>query len=238
MRLLVTRPHDDSLDVAERLAVLGHECLIEPLLTIRPVPFRIPDEEISGTVFSSRNAVRAVADVGLVAKIASLPTYCVGDRTEQAAREADLDRTCSADGDRHALAALIAARHDPHAAPLWHPHGRHTREGLVEDLRQAGFSLIESVVYEAQGVSAFTAQAASALSSGRLDGGLFFSPRTARICANLIDACGTMPHRQAFTAFCLSQAVAEPLVRLGLSVRVATRPTLDALIALLSDETG
>ena len=34
MRLLLTRPRSEAAAMAERLATLGHECLIEPLLEI------------------------------------------------------------------------------------------------------------------------------------------------------------------------------------------------------------
>ena len=83
MRVLITRPREDATPLAAELAALGHETLIEPLLTI--VPRRdaeIDLQDVQALVFTSANGARVFA--GLSPR-RDLPVYAVGGSTAQAA---------------------------------------------------------------------------------------------------------------------------------------------------------
>ncbi len=82
-----------------------------PLLRVEP----IADAELgagpwAAVLFTSANAVRAVAAHRRFGELADLPVYTVGRRTQAAAAAAGFVSIVSADGDVNALVRLIASR--------------------------------------------------------------------------------------------------------------------------------
>ncbi len=82
-----------------------------PLLRIEP----IADAELgagpwAAVLFTSANAVRAVAAHRRFSELADLPVYTVGRRTQAAAAAAGFASIVSADGDVNALVSLIASK--------------------------------------------------------------------------------------------------------------------------------
>jgi uroporphyrinogen-III synthase len=82
-----------------------------PLLRIEPVA----DAELgtgpwAAVIFTSANAVRAVAVHRRFSELADLPVYTVGRRTQAAAAAAGFTSIMSADGDVNALIQLIASK--------------------------------------------------------------------------------------------------------------------------------
>jgi len=111
VRLLVTRPEPECERTAALLRERGHEVLLMPLLRIES----IVDAELgsgpwAAVIFTSTNAVRAVAAHRRFSELADLPVYTVGRRTQAAAVAAGFTSIMSADGDVDALIRLIASQ--------------------------------------------------------------------------------------------------------------------------------
>ena len=85
MRLLITRPAEDAQELADRLTALGHEAMIEPMLTIQALDFTLPERPIAAILLTSRHAAGMIAGTigGELRK--QLPVYCVGAATADAA---------------------------------------------------------------------------------------------------------------------------------------------------------
>jgi hypothetical protein len=95
-----------------------------------------------------------------------------------------------------------------------------------------GFSVRRTVLYDADPVDAFSAEALSLLRNGGLAFALFFSPRTAARFAEL--ARPLPPLLEGATALCISPAAAEPVEGMGWrEVRTAAAPTQASLLAAL-----
>ncbi len=121
MRLLLTRPQEDSVALEAMLAERGHEAIVEPLLTIRPdlnAPLDL--EGVAALLFTSANGARAFA---LRSHRRDLPVFAVGDASAQAARDLGFAKVESAGGDVAALGALVAHRHRPEDGALLHVAG-------------------------------------------------------------------------------------------------------------------
>ena len=58
MRILVTRPREQGEATAARLAALGHEALVAPLLTIVPTSGFPPAGPCDALIVTSANATR------------------------------------------------------------------------------------------------------------------------------------------------------------------------------------
>ena len=232
-RLLLTRPRQDSVALAEELARYGIESLIEPMMTIR-----IQDDtrlDLSGAqaiLLTSANGARALAAASPSEEAQRLPVLAVGCATAQAARDAGFRSVTAADGDVDALAALAIARLRPDSGRLVHVAGRVSTGDLAPRLRAAGFKAERVPLYDAVASRALSASARQALESQALAGAAFYSPRTARLFAKLARESGLDSTAQTLTAFCLSQAAAEAAATLPWKrVSVAAAPRQDALVA-------
>ena len=236
MRILVTRPEPDASALAGLLKALGHEVVVEPLLSVRDLA--VPDlsfDKVQALVFTSANGVRAFArHYGT----RDLPVHGVGAATVAAAREAGFGEIHQSDGDVVSLAADLGKTCDPARGTLLHIAGSVVAKDLGELLSDQGFEVRREVLYEAVAAEAFSTETAADLVTGAIDAVVLYSPRTARIFAELITKEGLKPALASVQAFCLSDNVAKALegLEFGL-VTVAGEPTQEDLLKCL-DETS
>ena len=230
MRILITRPRDRAEPLARRLEALGHEVLVEPLLSIERLhPATVGLGDMQAILLASANAAHA-----LPPDARHLPVLAVGGATAQAARGAGCTTVMEAEGEAESLARLVRDRCTPAGGALLHLCGEHVREGLAESLAGAGFELRREVAYRAHAARALSAGLVDALHRGRIHAVLLLSPRTARIFVDLLLAHGLADQLDGIHALCLSEAVAEPCRHLRFArIRTAARPELDALLEQL-----
>ena len=234
MRVLVTRPKEDSQALADALRDRGHEVLLQPLLVITPEPLERPLDlaAVQALLVTSANGVRALAAAltGASAR-RDLPVFAVGDATAQAARDAKFAEVTSAGGDVEDLARLVAERLDPAAGPLFHGAASLVAGDLKGRLEAAGFTIERRVLYRAEPVPALSAEIEAAWIQGGIDAALFFSPRSAESFAATVRARDLAAAASLCHALSLSPAVAEILEQLPwASVRTAEQPTTEALL--------
>lgn len=228
MLVLVTRPREQAEDTARLLRAAGHEALIDPVLDIRSLPVPEVPADAAAIAVTSANAVpalRALPD--------GLPLYAVGVATARALQAAGREAAGVAEGEGTALAELIR-RTVPAPATIVHPCGRDVREGLEQGLVAAGYRYVPLVSYEAVPAAALGPMSARALGEGRIDAGLFFSPRSAARWAELVGAAGLADGVRPMLAACLSPAVAAALRSLPFrSIRIAESRDQKALLRCL-----
>ena len=235
-RLLLTRPREDSLALAEVLARRGVDALIEPMMTIRiDEGARLDLCGVQAILLTSANGARALAAATPDRDVRQLPVFAVGCATARTAREAGFGSVTAADGDVDALAALVRDRLRPEAGRLVHVAGRVSTGDLAARLRDAGLEAERVPLYEAVASRALTPPACRALEAQTLAGVALFSPRTARLFAKLVRESGLDSTVRALTAFCLSQAVAEAAATLSWQrVSVAAAPRQESLVACVT----
>lgn len=238
MRLLVTRAEKDSNALATLLTARGHEVLSAPLFSIRySGDAVIPSREYQALLVTSANGVEALRRVLL--KTGSQdsflrPVLAVGDASGAAARDAGFHHVSNAEGDVTSLAALVRQKLSPRDGPLLHAAASIVAGDLKGDLEQAGFDVDRVTLYEAVAETQLPDPLAAALRDRKIDGALFYSPRSARIFADLVMAEGLQSCLDGVVAYCLSQAVASSLAALPFGTfRIASRPSQAELLALL-----
>lgn len=233
MRILITRPAEDSEAFAHELRQHGIETLLDPLLTIEFLdgpPLAL--HGVQAVLVTSANGIRAFA---ARETRRAIPVYAVGASSAACARALGFDPVFSAAGDVTALARLVCERLDPSAGAVLHVAGSHLAGDLAGALEKAGFAYRRAVLYEARAASALAPETAAALRAGTIDGIALFSPRTAKTFVALADAAGLADRLRAVTAFCLSAAVAAAARALPWrAVAVAARPEQDALVATIA----
>lgn len=204
--------------------------LIEPLLTIEPIPgVALPLEGVQAIVLTSANAVAA-----LTPTVRDLPVFAVGKATAEQARRQGCPRVEAAEGDAAHLARLVADRLRPTDGALLHLCGTEVRAGLAEGLGAAGFEVRRQAVYRAVAATRLSPAVSEAMRQGALDAILLFSPRTAQILVDLITRQRLRDALRATVAICLSAAVAEPCaVLFWRAIHTAVRPEQGAVVEAL-----
>jgi uroporphyrinogen-III synthase len=235
VRILLTRPRDDTAALAEKLAAAGHDVRSEPMLEIRFVPGAVVDlEGAQAILFTSANGVRAFA---AAEARRDLPAFAVGEATAAAARRAGFARVESAAGRVDDLARLARDRLTPGAGAVVHAAGRDVAGDLAGDLSHAGFEVRRAVLYTAEAARALSAGTARALKAGEIDAVLFYSARSADTFRRLIEEPGLTFSLARTTALGLSPAAVEPVKSLPWArVEAAARPDEGEILRLVGEE--
>ncbi len=245
--ILVTRPAEDAEPLAAWLRARGFDASIEPMLDIVWIDGPPLDlEGVQALLFTSANGVRGYARR---TDRRDRTVYAVGDATAAASRAIGFTEVESASGDVYALADLVRARCARDGGALLHVAGRTLAGDLAGMLSESGFSVRREPLYDAIPSDRLSDHTAGLLRTGKLDGVLFFSPRTARSFVRLVVEAGLLDCCRTVDALCLSPAVAEAARTysvldgdLGVTpwqdVRVAPRPEQDSLLGLLPDPSG
>jgi uroporphyrinogen-III synthase len=237
VRVLVTRPQPAAAALAARLAALGHQAVVEPLLTI--VPEVDAGERLAlalvgaqAVLFTSGNGVEAFA---AASARRDLRVFAVGDATAKAARAAGFTEVECAGGDVASLVALVRSRASPGAGALVHARGSDVAGDLAGDLATAGFTLRRIALYRAIAAETLGSSAIAAFQHGLIDAALFFSPRTAAAFVRLARAAGIEDDCAAVVAVALSPAVAAELGALAWQSKLtAAEPTETAILDRLA----
>jgi uroporphyrinogen-III synthase len=229
--VLITRPQPGADETAARVAALGWQPVVAPLLEIhrlnRPLPAA---KSVQAVLVASGNALP-----GLARRYRRLPLLAVGDATAARAREAGFTQVHSAGADATALAALAERSCDSAGAPLLLAAGRGQSLGLATALRERGFRVIRRAVYASVPVTTLPSAAANAAQSGRLRAILFFSAETARQFARLLTRAGLRETVAGVDACAIGAPAAAAIQELPWRrVLRAAHPTQDAMLALLS----
>jgi uroporphyrinogen-III synthase len=231
VRLLVTRPEPECERTAALLRSRGHEVLVLPLLRIEAVA----DAELgagpwAAALFTSANAVRAIAAHRRFGELAGLPAYVVGARTEAAAAVAGFSPVVSADGDVDDLARLIASKLPVGHLPLLYLAGEERAGDLAAALRALGRHVDTAIVYRAAMVTELTPAVRAALAAGKIDAVLHYSARTAAAFVAAVTTAGVRDLSIRIKHLCLSAQVAAPLAAAGAkTIEVAGAPNEPAL---------
>jgi uroporphyrinogen-III synthase len=118
MKILVTRPLEDGQQIAARLAEMGHQAVLAPLL--EPRFFEGPEPALDGVqaiLATSANGIRALIRR---TRRRDIPIFAVGPQTAEEAAKAGFTEVRSADGDAVALAEATThwARPDGENQPV------------------------------------------------------------------------------------------------------------------------
>ncbi len=178
-------------------------------------------------LLTSRNAIPA-----LPAWATNRPVLAAGDATAGLVRAAGFAQVRSARGTAADLAALVE-RTIPPGATLLLLSGRGNGLDLVAQLR--AWRMERHEVYHAVPVEPCRKPPPRSLRAGPFRAALFFSPQTSACFTRLVKAAGLAPPLHDTEACAISEPAAMALRTLPWRcIRIATRPTQDALLALLA----
>lgn len=233
MRVLVTRGEPEAGRTAALLASLGHRPLVAPLLTPEPLPAAI---DMAGIVAVAVTSARTVTFLPEAVRRAmqDLPVFAVGDRTAAALRDQGVSDVRAAGADVSALADLIRRAGLPRGGLVLHPGGEDRAGDLAGDLAADGLGVVTVAIYRMVATPRLPRTVREALAAGRIDAVLHYSPRSARVFADLAMAAGLSEAARRPLHACLSPAVAAALEPLAAPrVIPSDRPDEASLLGLL-----
>ncbi|HEX4636626.1 MAG TPA: uroporphyrinogen-III synthase [Rhizomicrobium sp.] len=218
------------MEIARLLSARGHQALLAPLLEPRFADGPLLEAgselaDIAAILATSANGIRALSRRTARRDLA---IFAVGPQTAGEARRAGFADVRSADGDAKALAEAVTVWASP-GATLLHVCAEDAPASLSDRLGQKGFMVRRCALYRIEPAARLPSQAQAALQNHGLDAVMFFSPRTARLFAQLAEG---LP-MEGLAALCISQTTAQALSpRAFAQVKVAAWPNQDAMLAL------
>lgn len=229
-RVLVTRPEPAASRTAGLLSRMGFEPVLLPLTDIVPL-------EVAGNAWpakpdavaiSSANAVRH-APKALLAAIAGVPVFAVGERTGEVAREAGLNVVDDDSGEASRLVQRIANALTPGMQVLI-LCGRVRRDVLERGLAQSGLKAFVAETYNTLERGPSRQQVVAALGGQPVDAVLLYSAFTAEIFTRIIE----LPLFDKADYFVISERVAKILPDAARTrAYVAREPNEEKLLSLL-----
>jgi uroporphyrinogen III methyltransferase/synthase len=239
-RVLVTRAEAQATALADRLEELGAEIIRQPAIEIvPPADWTLVDEAIERLpdydwlVFSSANGVRFLLDRLLagdsdVRRLGGIRLAAIGPgSTAELARyglKADLQP------DEYRAEALATAL-VPHAAGKRFLLARASRgrELLADELRAAGATVDQVVVYTSRDVASPDSEVSDALAAGKID---FATVTSSAIARSLVNMFGNDLHQTRLVT--ISPLTSGVLRELGHAPGAEAREyTIDGIIAAL-----
>jgi uroporphyrinogen-III synthase len=234
MRFLVTRPEPDAAETAARLAAMGHDVLVQPLLR---VAFADPPSDLprpAAILITSRNAVRALARWPRIAAWRDVPVFAAGPATRRGASALGFRDVRGGAQDAGSLAEVVLRDLRQESGPLLYPAARDRTGALAGGLTARGYDVRLVEAYRAEPVADLEPAIRDALAEGTLDGVLLFSRRTAETFVAAARTSGFAAAKLARPAYyVISPHVAEALEGVAERVVVAVRPDEDSLLALI-----
>lgn len=233
MRVLLTRPMEDSRATAARLAGMGHSTIVSPLLDIHyRENLSLDFTNVQGLVVTSLNGARALARI---TERRDLPVYAVGTQTAAHLEQSGFAEVKDADGDAIALANAIAGWTKPARGALLHVGGADVTGKLRTRLIELGFELHREILYDAIAATDLTTETQTALQRRELDAVLLYSPRSAGIFVACLNKAGLRDACREIIAITISDAAAAKARTISFrEVRTATHPSENFLLERLA----
>ncbi|KRA00152.1 uroporphyrinogen III synthase [Mesorhizobium sp. Root157] len=232
-RVLITRPEPGASRTAQKLAELGFEPVLLPLSDTRPLPLG-PEAVPTGAAtvaVTSANAIRH-ATPELLSRLSGLRCYAVGPKTAEAARAAGLSPVHEGPGDALALADQIATSF---SGALVYLCGQARFAGFEDRLGRAGVRVHPLESYDTVSLEYSSEAVCDRLADRPVDALLLYSAKAAHAAGQLTARTELRHLFEGAGFFALSERIASALgPNCGSAVRVASRPTEPALLALLA----
>ncbi len=225
-RVLITRPVEDAAVLTQLLLARGCDVVHEPMFSIRFRSQTIDIADVQAVLISSANGARALA---AATATRSVPVFAVGNASGKTCQEHGFNDVTIAGGTVTHLSRLVKNCLRPENGALLHVTGSVTAGNLSGQLRQAGFVVRKTILYETHPTT--TLATSQLIADGAIDAALFYSPQTAAIFSTLVSRTGVGRGLVSSRAYCLSEAVRYKLSELPWRlIRVATLPDQESLL--------
>ena len=234
--VLVTRPDEEGLALANQLKTVGKKILLEPVLIVENLPVKdLSYDKTQAYVITSANSIKALLNLRPDLEI---PLFAVGNASAIAARKSGFKTVYSADGDADDLAKLVDDILNPSEGDLLYISGKTQSGNLFKKLSSLGFGVSEVVVYETIPRKSLSPATVAAIKNDQVDTILLYSSKTAEVLIKLIRKSRLVRQCKKITIICLSKGIADVAKNLNwYNVLVSDKPTQESMLGLLEKST-
>ncbi|CZT33341.1 uroporphyrinogen-III synthase [Rhizobium sp. 9140] len=231
MRVLVTRPETTADTTLRRLALAGHETLLLPLSEAEHLPIRATALTASAVVATSAEAFRALRQSpDALPSLTSLPVYCVGSATAEAALDLGFSHVRVGPGDAAGLAELILRDRGTQTGLLLYLAGTPRLPDLETRMTVAGVPMQVRLVYRMRPVVRLPGEFSARVQAFGPEAVLFYSREAAR---QFFSEIAPAMLGDTVRILCLGPRIADAVPPGCRHVEIGPRPDENALLALL-----
>lgn len=234
MRLLVTRPQEDAADLARALTARGHEAVLCPLLLARFVPISlVVAYDCKALIVTSKNALRSLSHSPEALEAGRERTlYVTGPGTADFAHSLGFRDIRQGPGTAAGLPLFIWETLGSPGATLTYLAGDETAFDLETALKAWDYRVRKIIAYRVEAAEQLDDSVEAEIRSGRVEGVILMSPRTAVIFSQLLKRAGLASAAAGLRAYCLSENVAAKLEGVAReAIRIAATPDLEGLLS-------
>lgn len=227
MRLLLTRPLQESQAFESLLKGLNIEIAIEPMLEVQMNPNFVWSyaEEIQAFLVTSQN-VFFHPNIKEVPK--HIPLYAVGDKTAERAYQSGFSKVICGHQNARSLETLVLQTAKFNKGSIIYLSGDVIRYDFESSFKEKGFIYERFIIYYVTPVSFLTPEVQADIYNQQFSMICFFSPRTAE---NFIKILSPYTNYKKILAICISEAVADKLVHTQWrNIRVASTASNDGML--------
>lgn len=234
MRVLVLRAGPDAQRTARRLAALGHQPIVAPLIEIIDARAKAPAARFDALVATSSHGLENL-DAGFDV-LRQIPLFVVGERTASLARARGFLHVKAVARDATALLRVLLSHLGAGDSALYLA-GLPRKPTIEIGLKRAGCNVEALVIYESRAADRLPRQAEAAVRAGEIDAALHYSRRSAALFLELVRKAGVEKQASELVHAVISNEACAPLRGFATRLRVAAKPEETDLLAALDDKT-
>ena len=232
MKLILTRPLDDSRKILDLPRDKGYEPIINPLLEILYLKNNPNIDQFTSLLFTSRHAIRSLKKKNNLF-LSNKKIYVCGKSTYQEASELGVNNEYILFEDSTDLINKLPKIKDIKRENILYLRGQHISSNIIESLKCKSIYLEEEIIYEAIKKDSFNQDVINAFAKDTQLAVLIYSERTAQIFIDTLEKYELGNKTSIILAYCLSKNIAQVLKRFGISTRYSERPTNEAIFELI-----
>lgn len=234
MRILVTRPQNESKTLEALLRDIGLKPELAPMLAIERLPVPPLSQKPSIILLTSQNAVFSLE---LLSLDPTTQILAVGDQTAHKAKELGFTNVKSLSGSAQNLLNHIQANFTPECGLIVHLAAEEVKVDIARTLSQKGFLCEKVPVYKTTPIRIFPEHIGIALRQGHIKNATFLSQKTSKVFLETVKFAKIDESViKAMNVYCFSDDVAQPFEKLGVkNVFVSPAPNMKAFISMIEN---
>tara|TARA_Y100000590_G_scaffold456766_1_gene607998 strand:+ start:5580 stop:6275 length:696 start_codon:yes stop_codon:yes gene_type:complete len=231
MKIIITRPIDDSKKIQELIEVKGYETIINPLLEIEYFNEEIDLTGYKNLIFTSRHAVRALKRSNY--PIEDKNIFVSGQSTYEEVLDLGIDNICMPFANVHELIRYLSNYHKAKKASMIYIRGKDISISLIGIKELESINIKEKILYIAHKRCIINTQVIKDLNNNHPFIAIFYSKRTAKIFLEAIENLQLSNKTSIIMAYCLSKDISDIFRCAGIRSEYAKIPTNEGILSLI-----
>ncbi len=236
MRVLITRAEPAASRTAQKLEAFGHTPIVCPIFELVDLGGPDPDQNSTNYIFTSANAVEVLLKRNWTPGDTSATAWCVGTKTETAAKVLGFQNTVVASGGGAKLAEKITNTKAVFEEPFIYPTTPDRSFNIQQALSASGIKVETVDIYRTAKVMSENSRIASFFSKSDRSAIMIYSERSASHLISLLKDIINPNDVNRASVISISKSAANMMLNYGWEgVYVSERPDEASMISRLEE---